>query len=71
MAHARARVPKVAIRRICIAALPESATCLHKKDTSEEDAEYLANSSYRHFVRSISKLANAGYTQHHRRPQVP
>ncbi len=50
MAHARARVPKVAIRGIWIARLAESTTSLHKQNASKEDAGYLATTSYRHFV---------------------
>jgi len=48
MASSGARLPKMAERRIFIATAPGIATPLHRQDTGDGDARYLANLAYCH-----------------------
>jgi hypothetical protein len=46
MAHAGARVPKVAKHRVCVTTQPRPTTSLHTKETSEDGAGYLASIAF-------------------------
>jgi len=69
MAYPGARLPQVAIHRVCFTMPPAAATPLHERKTSQEDAKCLARLAHRH-TRLSHDVATAGRDERHCRARA-